>query len=94
MFADIHRLRSSSLAAAGRNFTILLAPILGDNGYPIDQYTDCVDPVKPEDWLSAFTNSVERADALNAKGLTANTPTDSSSEPPGNNVPRMCFRGY
>ena len=95
MFADIHKLRSSSLAAAGRNLTMLLAPVLGDNGYPVDPYTDCVEPVKPEDWLEAFTNSVERADKLSAKGLTANTPTDSSaSVPPGNNVPRMCFRGY
>ena len=66
----------------------------GPNGYPIDPVTDCVDPVDPDDWLDAFTNTIEDADAMSVKGLTNNIPSYSSSEPPGNNTLRMCKKGY
>ena len=73
---------------------IPLAHPPGNDGYPIDPVTDCVDPVDPDDWLDAFTNTIEDADAMSVKGLTNNIPSYSSSEPPGNNTLRMCKKGY
>jgi hypothetical protein len=32
----------------------------GPNGYPISPLTDCVAPVAPEDWLAAYTNTIEQ----------------------------------
>ena len=45
-------------------------PQPGPNGYPIDPVTDCVDPVDPDDWLDAFTNTIEDADGAIMKGPT------------------------
>merc|ERR1712216_931772 len=73
---------SSSMFADIRRFMALADVQLGPNGYPIDPVTDCVDPVDPDDWLDAFTNTIEDADAMSVKGLTNNIPSYSSSEPP------------
>eukprot|EP00293_Proteomonas_sulcata_P019015 CAMPEP_0184312406 /NCGR_PEP_ID=MMETSP1049-20130417/49949_1 /TAXON_ID=77928 /ORGANISM="Proteomonas sulcata, Strain CCMP704" /LENGTH=93 /DNA_ID=CAMNT_0026628549 /DNA_START=63 /DNA_END=344 /DNA_ORIENTATION=- len=79
------------------SFTLLhVEPIvLGDDGYPVDQWTDCVDPVPPEKWLETYTNTQDTvADVMNSQGLSPNIPIDSSSEPPRNNKGRMCRKGY
>ncbi|EKX39347.1 hypothetical protein GUITHDRAFT_154460 [Guillardia theta CCMP2712] len=72
----------------------LLQLELGPNGYPISPIHDCVDEVPPEEWLSAYTDTIDQADAMNANGVTANIPEWADSTPAGNNAIRMCKKGY
>ena len=43
----------------------LLVREIGQDGYPAPvkgygDYSDCVAPVAPEDWLAAFTNTIDK----------------------------------
>lgn len=43
----------------------LLVREIGPDGYPVPvrgygDYSDCVKPVAPEDWLAAFTNTIDK----------------------------------
>ena len=57
MFHDIHQFvlfRQS-----------LLVRDIGPDGYPVPirgygDYSDCVAPVAPEDWLATFTNTIDK----------------------------------
>eukprot|EP00286_Rhodomonas_abbreviata_P021604 CAMPEP_0181298740 /NCGR_PEP_ID=MMETSP1101-20121128/5948_1 /TAXON_ID=46948 /ORGANISM="Rhodomonas abbreviata, Strain Caron Lab Isolate" /LENGTH=90 /DNA_ID=CAMNT_0023403791 /DNA_START=14 /DNA_END=286 /DNA_ORIENTATION=- len=71
----------------------LLGVTLGDNGYPENPWTNCVEPVPPENWLT-YVNGMDKATAMQADGLSANLPMDSNSAPKGNNMATMCIKGY
>jgi hypothetical protein len=57
MFSDIHQYVNFRQS--------LLVRQIGPDGYPAPQpgygdYSHCVKPVAPEDWLATFTNSIDK----------------------------------
>ncbi len=61
MFSDIHHYVNFRQS--------LLVRQIGPDGYPAPQpgygdYSNCVKPVAPEDWLKTFTNTIDKVPYL------------------------------